>query len=545
VPSASRVAVVVVLFLLAGSAFVMLENAQVPLRAASGTASTTLLNDDFTHDTALNVSLWQVNGPVGSVLGPEDAGFNLVTLEPAFSSSGMEIAQVNASQEVGTIQSIESFAPPFTATAVVEGTISNGHTFGFAVSSENASAGVLIYGNLNDTNCSNLGDCGNPNTCGVSADSSIPPNQCYYGIDAKVGKTGGSWPHAAKLYLTPSVDVLYSLQISVDSSGIAQYSVSQGGQILGVSTAQVGTGPFYIIMEQAEGSPVAKPGPNQALWQSVSVTPLTTTFSTTTTAPSPTTSSIPIVDWVIVVVVIVFLILIILLWYRRRNLTIKAQDAKAFSPIVEASVSADGPEKLTGYTGKEGRITFKGVEKGDYAVTVIAKGYNPSAPVKVSVQKTTELVVGLDRAPPVAEEGPGPSPPSVGPTAAGPVEREASEHKVSPAPSPPIPAQQPQSGALGPVPAPTPPIAPPESAAAPTDQQELEQEGWGGGRIAEIIRTFQEKGAISPETALTAQELGLSRLFVRIMKRRRGRTRIFMEVNGKFYLDEKALREMK
>jgi hypothetical protein len=36
--------------------------------------------------------------------------------------------------------------------------------------------------------------------------------------------------------------------------------------------------------------------------------------------------------------------------------------------------------------------------------------------------------------------------------------------------------------------------------------------------IGEIIKTFQAKGP-SPETALTAEELGLSRLFVRIMKR--------------------------
>ena len=65
-----------------------------------------------------------------------------------------------------------------------------------------------------------------------------------------------------------------------------------------------------------------------------------------------------------------------------------------------------------------------------------------------------------------------------------------------------------------------------------------------GGRIGEIIRTFQAKGAISPETALTADELGLSRIFVRIMKRRRGRTRIFVEINGRYYLDQKALKEM-
>jgi hypothetical protein len=50
---------------------------------------------------------------------------------------------------------------------------------------------------------------------------------------------------------------------------------------------------------------------------------------------------------------------------------------------------------------------------------------------------------------------------------------------------------------------------------------------------------------LSPETALTAQELGLSRIFVRIMKRRRGKTKVFVEVNGKYYLDEQALRAMK
>ena len=84
---------------------------------------------------------------------------------------------------------------------------------------------------------------------------------------------------------------------------------------------------------------------------------------------------------------------------------------------------------------------------------------------------------------------------------------------------------------------------PPPPPAAPSALGE--EEGFGGGRIREIIRTFQAKGALSPETALTAQELGLSRIFVRIMKRRRGRTMVFVEVNGKYYLDEQALRAMK
>jgi hypothetical protein len=77
----------------------------------------------------------------------------------------------------------------------------------------------------------------------------------------------------------------------------------------------------------------------------------------------------------------------------------------------------------------------------------------------------------------------------------------------------------------------------------PVQQEPPEFEGWGGHRIREIIRTFQQKGAISPETALTAKELGLSRMFVRIMERRKGKTRVFIEINGRYYLNQDALRE--
>jgi hypothetical protein len=83
-------------------------------------------------------------------------------------------------------------------------------------------------------------------------------------------------------------------------------------------------------------------------------------------------------------------------------------------------------------------------------------------------------------------------------------------------------------------------VPPPSEAAEPEDL-----EGLGGERIQRIARTFQAKGALSPETARTAEELGLSRMFVRIMKRRQGKTRVFVEVNGKYYLDEAALRERK
>jgi len=508
-----------------------------PARAASNAPTNSLLYDDFTHDASLNSSLWQINGPVGTVFGPMDVGFNNINLIPRFSSAGMEIAQVNKSQEVGTIQSIQSFTPPFTVDAMVEGTVSNGHTFGFAITTANASRGVLMYGNLNPTNCSNLGNCGDPATCGTPANSAIPPNQCYYGIDAKVGN-GSAWPHHAKLYLTPSMNVTYTLEISVDASGIAQYVVSLGGQVLGQDTAQAGTGPFYVIMEQGEGSPVAHPGPNQAYWKSVSLTPVATTLitSTLTTStqpgPAPAPAGLPWFVWIIVII-LAALFFFIILWYRRRGFTVKVLDSRTQSPIRGAGVTAKGPENLSGITAKDGKANFGSVDEGEYTIGVTASGYAPSTPVTIKVKKKTEYIARLDRTGPGVQGSIGENAPPEAPSLEAGVVAPSS-----------IGTQRPQTGSTKP---------PQEGAAAtmmppgpglPPEQTGLDLEGFGGGRIGQIIRTFQEKGAISPETALTADELGLSRLFVRIMKRRQGKTRVFMEINGRYYLNQKALEEM-
>ena len=492
-----------------------------PARAAPPTPNG--LSDDFTHDASLNASLWQINGPVGSVLGPDDAGVTLVPLAPAFSSAGMEIAQVNGRQEVGTIQSVGSFVPPFTATAVVKGTTSNGHTFGFAISTANASSGVLIYGNVNDTNCSNLFNCGDPTVCGNSANPGVPPNQCYYGLDAKVGQ-GGHWPPTAKLYLTPAADTYYTLQISVDSSGNARFSVGQGGQVLGTGTAQVGVGPFYLVLEQAEGSPVGSGRLNTAYWMSASLGPLAPSSgsSTTTTSPGPTSSGIPVDALIVAAIIIVALLLLLLLWYsRRRKFTVFVQDSQTSMAIKGAAVRAVGPEGYSGTADGKGRAIFPNPKEGDYSVQAAASGYVPSAPATVKVEKDgTECFVKLDRGE-GRQSGTGGTVPHEGPW-------------------------QPSTSGAGP-PGPggqtAPPVVPAASRSAPplNPQPTPEFEGWGGDRISQIIATFQAKGAISPETALTAKELGLSRLFVRIMERRRGRTKVFIEVNGRYYLNQEAL----
>jgi hypothetical protein len=63
-------------------------------------------------------------------------------------------------------------------------------------------------------------------------------------------------------------------------------------------------------------------------------------------------------------------------------------------------------------------------------------------------------------------------------------------------------------------------------------------------RLNEIIQIFRQKGATSPEKAMTAQELGLPPRFEEAMHRRLGRIGIFVEVNGKYYLSEERLKQI-
>ena len=62
--------------------------------------------------------------------------------------------------------------------------------------------------------------------------------------------------------------------------------------------------------------------------------------------------------------------------------------------------------------------------------------------------------------------------------------------------------------------------------------------------IQGMVAQFREKGATSAEKAMTAQELGLPPRFEEAMKRRLGATGIFVEVGGKYYLDEARLKQV-
>jgi hypothetical protein len=60
----------------------------------------------------------------------------------------------------------------------------------------------------------------------------------------------------------------------------------------------------------------------------------------------------------------------------------------------------------------------------------------------------------------------------------------------------------------------------------------------------EIVEKFRQKGATSPDKAMTPQELDLPPRFEEAMKRRLGRSGVFVEVDGKYYLSEERLKQI-
>lgn len=59
-----------------------------------------------------------------------------------------------------------------------------------------------------------------------------------------------------------------------------------------------------------------------------------------------------------------------------------------------------------------------------------------------------------------------------------------------------------------------------------------------------MIEKFRQKEALSPEKAMTAEELGLPDDFKERIKRRLGQSGVFVEVNGRYYLSEERLKEV-
>lgn len=63
-------------------------------------------------------------------------------------------------------------------------------------------------------------------------------------------------------------------------------------------------------------------------------------------------------------------------------------------------------------------------------------------------------------------------------------------------------------------------------------------------RLLQIIQLFRQKDATNPDKALTIKELGLTQQFKELMKGKLGKSGIFVESNGKYYLSEDKLKEV-
>ena len=63
-------------------------------------------------------------------------------------------------------------------------------------------------------------------------------------------------------------------------------------------------------------------------------------------------------------------------------------------------------------------------------------------------------------------------------------------------------------------------------------------------RLRNVIDTFRQNGATTPDTAMTLEALGLPPRVEVLLQRHVGRLGLFLEVNGKNYLSETRLKQL-
>lgn len=60
----------------------------------------------------------------------------------------------------------------------------------------------------------------------------------------------------------------------------------------------------------------------------------------------------------------------------------------------------------------------------------------------------------------------------------------------------------------------------------------------------EVVARFRLKGAVSPEKAMTIEELNLPPQFETAMNKHLGQSGVFVAINGKYYLSEEKLKQI-
>ncbi len=201
------------------------------------------LADDFTKDTVLNASLWSTATSIMKTYASDNTS-SYISPALSFNNAGMTMSGTTGIWQFTGIQANKTFAPPFTLTATVMGTVANGNAFLINLINASFKQSIEITGNLN------------PNNVGANH---------YYGMN--VYGSGGT----PILYATPAVNIQYTIVVTIGTTGTAYVELFSGGTLLAfLDGLSIGTGPFYLMLGQFEGLGYTV-GPNTAIWQNVEV----------------------------------------------------------------------------------------------------------------------------------------------------------------------------------------------------------------------------------------------------------------------------------
>ena len=220
------------------------------------------LRDNFFEDAGLNPALWMTQSSILTSLSAMD-GFERTPVL-AFSPSGMQMSGVRNEREFMGIQSVASFAPPFTFSVNVSGMEQRGIPFEVYLVSADLQQWVSIAGHLGGR-----GDREEVRIRGPLGGLAFPTGSRAtpeYGV--WINHTGSGWPISAlgeRLYDHPVAGEPYTIQIGAGADGRASVSLlAATGGLLGAENVPIGNGPFFIVLAGRNGSTYAN-------WQSANL----------------------------------------------------------------------------------------------------------------------------------------------------------------------------------------------------------------------------------------------------------------------------------
>ncbi len=208
------------------------------------------LVDNFTTDSMLNGSLWTNNSSFLSNLANASSSPPATFVVPilTFSHLGMEMTGLSQDYETTGVQSLATFSAPFKVATTVEPTQGTANPFEIFLANADLTQFLTV-------------------TCNVSSS--------YDGMWAEAPNVPGQgqlWQLGEQFQppITPALNTVYQIRMSVDALGGATVSIASRGVVLGsLTNLQPGTGPFYLVLGQRIGNAVT--GSQVAYWKNVRV----------------------------------------------------------------------------------------------------------------------------------------------------------------------------------------------------------------------------------------------------------------------------------